>query len=236
MNLQNLKKEIPFQWRIQSCSKTSAKAQCVAYIDARDAMRLLDEVCGPENWQDEYYQVKDTMFCKIGIKVGDQWVWKSDGGDVTDVEAKKGESSDSFKRACVKWGVGRFLYDMEIRWVDTNGPKTDSNKYPYAIDENGKRIYDLTAHFSGEVKPNYKKEESHKPSQPQQSSGLLPCDKCGGEFMIRKGSKGEFYGCKNYKSKGCKRTLSLEEAMQWTQEGQVQQVFSDGVPLPTYQG
>lgn len=73
-------------------------------------------------------------------------------------------------------------------------------------------------------------------SQPQKSTGLLPCDKCGGTFQLRKGPKSEFYGCSGWKAKGCKRTLSLDEAMQWTQEGQVQQVFSDGVPLPTYEG
>jgi Rad52/22 family double-strand break repair protein len=148
MKLADLKQRIPFQWRIQSCSRTSAKAQCVAYIDARDAMDLLDKVCGPENWQDKYMQVKNTMVCSVGIKLGEEWVWKTDGGSESDIEKEKGELSDSFKRACVKWGIGRFLYDLETRWVDTNSPKNDQNKFPYPIDKNNKRIYDLTKYIN----------------------------------------------------------------------------------------
>lgn len=151
MNLNDLKKEIPYQWRVQSFSKNKAVATCVAYIDARDAMDLLDEVCGPENWQCEYYQVKNTMFCRIGIKVGEEWVWKADCGSETDVEAEKGEGSDSFKRAAVKWGIGRFLYSLPIQYVKTNGPKTEQNRYPHILDDQGNRTYDLTKHLNAKL-------------------------------------------------------------------------------------
>jgi hypothetical protein len=145
MDLDQLKKEIPYRWKIQSFSKNGNKATCVAYIDARDVMNLLDEVVGPENWKDEYYQVKDTMFCKLSIKVCDEWVTKSDGGAESDNtfiagEAKiKGEPSDAFKRAAVKWGIGRFLYAMDIKWIDVQ------NKKP--VDKNGNIIWDLTDYF-----------------------------------------------------------------------------------------
>ena len=49
MELQNLKKELPYKWRVQSANQYSAT--CVAYIDARFVQDLLDEVCGQENWQ-----------------------------------------------------------------------------------------------------------------------------------------------------------------------------------------
>lgn len=74
------------------------------------------------------------MLCSIGIKIGEEWVWKTDGGTETDIESEKGELSDSFKRAGVKWGIGRFLYDMDIKFVDSNEAKTQSN-YPYVIDK-----------------------------------------------------------------------------------------------------
>ena len=52
MELKNLKKEIPYQWKIQSTPKewktesnSTKKGTCVAYIDARDVMDLLDDVC-----------------------------------------------------------------------------------------------------------------------------------------------------------------------------------------------
>lgn len=153
MELKELKKEIPFKWRVQSFSKNVAKAACVAYIDARDVMDILDEVVGPENWTSDFKMVGDQMFAGIGIKVGGfdeegKWVWKWDTGSETEVEAVKGEASDSFKRAAVKWGIGRFLYSLEIKYVATNGPKSDQNKYPYVVDNQGKRVYDITKHIN----------------------------------------------------------------------------------------
>lgn len=145
--IENLPDKLTHQWRVQSFSKNVAKAQCVAYIDARDVMRHLDECVGVGNWADEYYQVKNTLFCKIGINVGKEWVWKSDGGAETDIESEKGEASDAFKRAAVKWGVGRFLYDLDIKYVDANEKKTSSN-YPYVVDKQGKRVYDLTKYIN----------------------------------------------------------------------------------------
>jgi len=90
----------------------------LAYIDSRDVQERLDAVCGPENWQDKYHIYGTTMICEIGIKVGDSWVWKSDGAGSTDIEAEKGQISDSFKRTAVKWGVGRYLYDIDSPWVE----------------------------------------------------------------------------------------------------------------------
>ena len=54
MNLEDLKKELPYKWRVQS--SRYGKATCVAYIDARDCQDLLDEVVGPENWQSIFYE------------------------------------------------------------------------------------------------------------------------------------------------------------------------------------
>lgn len=96
----------------------SAAGIALAYIDSRDVQERLDAVCGPENWQDKYHVFGTTMICEIGIKVGDSWIWKSDGAGSTDIEAEKGQISDSFKRAAVKWGVGRYLYEIDSPWVD----------------------------------------------------------------------------------------------------------------------
>lgn len=145
--LKDLQKEIPYKWRVQSFSKNKPLAQCVAYIDSRDVQDLLDATVWPENWQDKYYQVKDTMLCSIGIKIDWEWVWKTDGGTETDIEGEKWELSDSFKRAAVKWGIGRFLYAMKIQFVDSNEAKTQSN-YPYVIDKQRNRIYDLTTYIN----------------------------------------------------------------------------------------
>ena len=127
MDLTKLKAEFPreaIHWRAQSIRKDGTAALAVAYIDARDVMERLDEVCGPANWQDKYECLANgTVICSVGVNVDnreefpDCWVWKSDGAGKTDIEAEKGQISDAFKRAAVKWGIGRYLYDMPAIWV-----------------------------------------------------------------------------------------------------------------------
>jgi hypothetical protein len=105
-------------WRAQSVTKDGTKAMALAYIDARDVMARLDEACGAENWQDSYVEcASGRLICTIAIRIGDEWVSKSDGSGDSDIEGEKGAISGAFKRAAVKWGVGRYLYDMPCPWV-----------------------------------------------------------------------------------------------------------------------
>ena len=93
------------------------------YKDARVDMNILDETVGAENWQREHYECKGNLFCRVGICIekGDkpwgEWVWKSDCGTESNTEAQKGEASDSFKRACFNWGIGRELYTAPFVWI-----------------------------------------------------------------------------------------------------------------------
>lgn len=93
------------------------------YKDARVDMNILDETVGAENWQREHYECKGNLFCRVGIRVHDlrdnnfEWVWKSDCGTESNTEAQKGEASDSFKRACFNWGIGRELYTAPFTWI-----------------------------------------------------------------------------------------------------------------------
>ncbi len=136
MNLENLKNEIAFKWRVQSANQWGAS--CVAYIDARQVQDLLDEVCGAENWQCKYSEHKGNLFCSIGILASNEWVWKSDCGTESNVEKQKGEASDAFKRAAVMWGVGRFLYSKTIVKLPV---KEKNGKYlPYSS-KTGKFVY-----------------------------------------------------------------------------------------------
>lgn len=104
-------------WRAQTVTKNGDKAMALAYIDARDVMDRLDSVLGSENWQDRYEFAGPRTICYLSIKVGDEWITKADGAGDTDVEAEKGAISDAFKRAAVKWGIGRYLYAMPTPWV-----------------------------------------------------------------------------------------------------------------------
>lgn len=151
MDLKKLQTKVPAQWRVQSFSKNKPQGQCVAYIDSRDVMKILDEAVGADNWQDDYKVVNNLLMAGIGINCGGQWVWKWDTGSESNMEAEKGHVSDSFKRAAVKWGVGRFLYDMPIQYVTANEVKTQNN-FPYPVDEKGQRIWDLTKYINDKLK------------------------------------------------------------------------------------
>lgn len=101
------------------------------YKDARVDMNILDETVGSSNWQREHYECKGNLFCRVGIKETDiktfekEWVWKSDCGTESNTEAQKGEASDSFKRACFNWGIGRELYTAPFTWIPAD--KCDIN-------------------------------------------------------------------------------------------------------------
>jgi hypothetical protein len=102
----------------------------LAYIDARAVMDRLDSVCGPENWTDAYTETpKGRLICTLSINIGGQWVSKSDGAGDTDVEGDKGAISDALKRAAVKWGIGRYLYDMPTPWVPCESYKKGDKNY-----------------------------------------------------------------------------------------------------------
>ncbi len=104
-------------WRVGSTTKDKAKGMALAYIDARTVMDRLDTVCGPAGWQNKYVMEGSKTVCEIGILCGETWVWKADGAGDSDVEAEKGALSDAFKRAAVRWGVGRYLYNLKSPWV-----------------------------------------------------------------------------------------------------------------------
>lgn len=132
--INKLKKTIPFKWRVQSEIKGKALVRMIAYVDARDVAEQLDKVIGPENWTDTFKEVKGSLFCSIGINVGGVWVHKSDCGVASRTEKEKGESSDAFKRAAVKWGINRDAY--KVGMLDIPAKEFNGKKYP--CDENGK--------------------------------------------------------------------------------------------------
>lgn len=136
MNLQNLRKhfsEEDIEWRIQSVGKNGDKiwAKCLAYIDARAVQDRLDEVCKPENWQVKYQQLKDGWIASLSIRhVDGTWVEKQDGADPTDTEGFKGGISSALKRAASAWGVGRYLYGLEVSFVqDISKDRLPGYKY-----------------------------------------------------------------------------------------------------------
>ena len=113
------------EWRVGTIARNGQRCTLLAYLTARAVMDRLDEVVGPDRWQDSYEAGPGGgQICTISIQVDterDRWVCKCDGAENTQVEAIKGGLSAAFKRAAVKWGIGRYLYKLEARWENIQG-------------------------------------------------------------------------------------------------------------------
>jgi len=109
------------EWRLQSCGKRDGKIWAIAlcYVTNRAIMQRLDKVVKPHNWKDEYSAGPlGGVMCGLSIKIDGEWITKYDGADNTAVEPVKGGFSDSMKRAAVKWGIGRYLYELEATFAE----------------------------------------------------------------------------------------------------------------------
>ena len=118
--------------RIQSLSEKNGAVGAVVllYKDARVDMRMLDEVVGALNWQREHKIVGDRLYCTVSIyneKTG-EWVSKSDVGTESNTEKEKGQASDSFKRACFNWGIGRELYSAPFTYINLQSGEWQKGK------------------------------------------------------------------------------------------------------------
>jgi hypothetical protein len=90
------------------------------YKDARVDQRLLDEQVGAMNWQRSHEIIGGNLYCTVSIwdEERQMWVSKQDVGVESYAEKEKGQASDSFKRACFNWGIGRELYSTPFIWVE----------------------------------------------------------------------------------------------------------------------
>ena len=103
------------------CRVAQAKANGVSlllYKDARCDQNILDETVGAMNWQ--RYHNRDNANCIVSIWDEEKamWVSKEDTGTESNTEKEKGLASDSFKRACFNWGIGRELYTAPFIWIN----------------------------------------------------------------------------------------------------------------------
>lgn len=134
MNLSELAEPFPIDdihWRVGSTNKKAfedgraqtRKGMPLAYLDARNVMNRLDEVVGPANWRNSYQETGKRLLCKIEIRLEDgqgydEWVGKTDGAGDTQMEGEKGGISSALKRSAVLWGIGRYLYDSKMPWIE----------------------------------------------------------------------------------------------------------------------
>lgn len=129
--------EEEIEWRIQSAGETKGRiwARVVPYVTNRAVQQRLDDVCGPENWSNEFTKGPDGgVLCGLSIRVpvittnlttgevveSQEFVTKWDGAENTDVEGVRGGLSSAMKRAAVQWGIGRFLYALEEMFANVH--------------------------------------------------------------------------------------------------------------------
>ena len=117
LNFRNLRAD-EIEVRVQSVTKNSTSV--LLYMDARAAMNVLDETVKPMGWKKLYS--RDNRNCTVYIwnEETHEWVGKEDTGTESNSEAEKGLASDSFKRSCVNWGLGRELYTAPDMWIENS--------------------------------------------------------------------------------------------------------------------
>ena len=109
------------------------KVSLLLYKDARVDMKILDELFTPMGWKRTHKLIGDRLYCQVEVYDAEkkEWIVKEDVGVESNTEAEKGQASDSFKRACVNWGIGRELY---------TAPKVsvELTEKEYTKDQNGR--------------------------------------------------------------------------------------------------
>lgn len=135
------------KWRVGNRTKDKKKGNMLAYIDARDVMQRLDQVVGPAGWQSTITSTTTgTNVCELSLFIDGQWIKKSDGAGMTQVEGEKGGISDALKRAAVNWGIGRYLYYLPNTWIELDGngyaPRDYKGPLPdFALPEHWDKYY-----------------------------------------------------------------------------------------------
>ena len=141
------------------------------YKDARCDMNILDETVGPMNWQRKHN--RDNANCIVSIYDENKkiWVEKEDTGIESNNQAEKGLASDSFKRACVNWGIGRELYTAPFIYISADKCKIQKNDKGKFITYDKFRVgainYDTNKNINGLIIINQKKEEVFRLQPPK---------------------------------------------------------------------
>ena len=179
-------------WRLQYVNEQRMQGIAVPYLDARAVADRLDEVVGQNRWKDSYTpwhesvsgkKTKSSQLCTISIyddELG-QWIDKTDGAEDSDIEAVKGGLSDAFKRAAVKWNIGRYLYSFNTVWVAAEArgnsyviPESENAKLEKAYNDTVARMVGTPAPKQTITQPPQKQNTQPQPVQQKQAETLPP--------------------------------------------------------------
>lgn len=107
------------------------------FKDARVDQKILDETYTPFGWRRSHQSIDGNLYCTVEVwdESKKQWVGKQDVGTMSYSEKEKGQASDSFKRACFNWGIGRELYTAPFIWVPATMAKVYAKGDRYVSNE-----------------------------------------------------------------------------------------------------
>lgn len=164
-----------------------------SYITARTAMNRLDSVLGPENWWDEYTPQENMVICRLTVRLPDGGlVTKSDAGGHAGMQDsgddEKSAFSDAFKRACAKFGIGRYLYGDGVPNFRAEIPQQQAQEQPATLPIRNQRRPEPVA-------------EAPAPAAAPESSAPIP-DRAPGGNGTPKNGKGLFAWAKDQDARG----------------------------------
>ena len=107
------------------------------FKDARVEQKILDETFTPFGWRRTHQSIEGNLYCTVEVwdKEKSQWIAKQDVGTTSYSEKEKGQASDSFKRACFNWGIGRELYTAPFIWINAEAVKIQKKDNKFVTSE-----------------------------------------------------------------------------------------------------
>lgn len=108
------------------------------YKDARVDQKILDETFGMFGWKRSHQSIDGNLYCTVEIRDQEtgEWIAKQDVGTTGYAEKEKSQASDSFKRACFNWGIGRELYSAPFIWIPVSKVQLQKKNDKYYCNEN----------------------------------------------------------------------------------------------------
>jgi hypothetical protein len=177
---------------------TQKGVSLLLYKDARCDMNILDETVGALNWQRQHLRDNQNCIVSIWDSNKEQWISKEDTGTESNTEKEKGLASDSFKRACFNWGIGRELYTAPFIWVSAEQASIyDTGRK----DKAGKPVYGCKDSFTcsmlevseGKITALGIKNRNGEVVFAWGKKTAPKCEKCGKEIASAKGKSGKEY-------------------------------------------
>ena len=157
------------------------------YKDARVDQKILDEMFTPFGWQRTHQEIDGKLYCTVSVwdDSRQQWIGKQDVGTASYSDKEKGQASDSFKRACFNWGIGRELYTAPDIWVpasrvhikenrDKKGHYTTTDRFSvHTISYDERREISALIVVDQDGKPVFQMGQGKKAYQPESTDPYL---------------------------------------------------------------